>query len=343
MELPKCPHCDHDLVAKDVAANRCWFCEKKLSDPVEPKAKEPAYAAHLGIFQLFAHLGQIKEPREALRFLWMTVLGLCGVAAFYVLMVYLKRPSHAMITAVVLLGVAGLVASLVGILGLFITTVRFRMHKSLAVLVVVLTGSIGGIYYWKEMEAAEHERREQIRSVHNARETIESYVNIPNLKPLAQPSPHIRGKVVLIADGDVDYAGHAPPLGLWSREPPRLEMQAAHARLSDLFFELPRDLQAESPSEVETIVWIHSLRTVIGQYPKKKEDKSRISIVLDLPDYAYHYRTTVTIIDRVANEVVDVNALSTTDPLPEPAPDGEDAYKELNRAIVAYIKSQPRK
>jgi hypothetical protein len=65
-EAPKkCPHCDVTLAAKDVASGRCWFCEKKLTDPVEPKARR---AAFLAVF-LFGFLGAVLGMVAGLVFL----------------------------------------------------------------------------------------------------------------------------------------------------------------------------------------------------------------------------------------------------------------------------------
>jgi hypothetical protein len=39
-ELPKCPHCGHSLTAKDVQLDRCWYCEKSLTKPVEAESEK---------------------------------------------------------------------------------------------------------------------------------------------------------------------------------------------------------------------------------------------------------------------------------------------------------------
>jgi phosphotransacetylase len=38
-ELPKCPHCGHSLTAKDVQSDRCWYCERSLTNPIEESEK----------------------------------------------------------------------------------------------------------------------------------------------------------------------------------------------------------------------------------------------------------------------------------------------------------------
>ena len=55
VELKKCPHCDKSLAAQDVTAGRCWFCEKKLTDPVQPKQPRAPFVATV----LFGFLGAI--------------------------------------------------------------------------------------------------------------------------------------------------------------------------------------------------------------------------------------------------------------------------------------------
>jgi hypothetical protein len=45
VELKKCPHCDKSLTDTDVAGGRCWFCNKRLTDPVEPKRPQTPFLA----------------------------------------------------------------------------------------------------------------------------------------------------------------------------------------------------------------------------------------------------------------------------------------------------------
>ncbi len=45
VELKKCPHCDHSLTAEDVAGGRCWYCNKRFTDPVEPKQLRTPFLA----------------------------------------------------------------------------------------------------------------------------------------------------------------------------------------------------------------------------------------------------------------------------------------------------------
>jgi len=44
-ELKKCPHCDKSLTATDVVGGRCWYCNKRLTDPVEPKRPQTPFMA----------------------------------------------------------------------------------------------------------------------------------------------------------------------------------------------------------------------------------------------------------------------------------------------------------
>jgi hypothetical protein len=37
-ELPKCPHCGHSLTTKDVQSDRCWYCERSLTNPIEARS-----------------------------------------------------------------------------------------------------------------------------------------------------------------------------------------------------------------------------------------------------------------------------------------------------------------
>lgn len=53
--LAKCPHCDHSLTTKDVKFGRCWFCEKRLTDPVEPRPPRGSFVARM----LFGMAGAI--------------------------------------------------------------------------------------------------------------------------------------------------------------------------------------------------------------------------------------------------------------------------------------------
>jgi hypothetical protein len=52
VELGKCPHCDSPLIAEDVRRGRCWSCDRRLDDPVQPKQPpEPFLAISLlGLF-----------------------------------------------------------------------------------------------------------------------------------------------------------------------------------------------------------------------------------------------------------------------------------------------------
>jgi hypothetical protein len=44
----KCPHCDHTLTRKDVEIGLCWYCNKRLADPIDPHP--PARAPFLATF-----------------------------------------------------------------------------------------------------------------------------------------------------------------------------------------------------------------------------------------------------------------------------------------------------
>jgi hypothetical protein len=56
-ELKKCPHCGHSLTSKDVEIGLCWFCEKRMADPVEPTQPTPPYLAMLLLGGVGAILG----------------------------------------------------------------------------------------------------------------------------------------------------------------------------------------------------------------------------------------------------------------------------------------------
>jgi hypothetical protein len=43
--IKKCPHCDSSLTQQDVAGGRCWYCNKRLTDPVEPRRPQTPYFA----------------------------------------------------------------------------------------------------------------------------------------------------------------------------------------------------------------------------------------------------------------------------------------------------------
>jgi hypothetical protein len=53
--LATCPHCGHSLTAKDVEADWCWYCEKKMTRPIEPKPKAPPFI----ITFLFGFVGAV--------------------------------------------------------------------------------------------------------------------------------------------------------------------------------------------------------------------------------------------------------------------------------------------
>jgi hypothetical protein len=57
VELKACPHCNHELTAKDVAGGVCWFCDKRLSDPVVPKPPQPPFLATFLLGLVGASLG----------------------------------------------------------------------------------------------------------------------------------------------------------------------------------------------------------------------------------------------------------------------------------------------
>jgi hypothetical protein len=190
------------------------------------------------------------------------------------------------------------------------------------------------------MWAAEHERRERIQDAHKWEETVQSYLLIPNLKNRDRGEPYIRGKLVLLHDDDTDYAGHAPPLIL-AMDKPREEMSRT-AKLPDFFFELPRELQAENPREVETIVWLKTIKTVVGEYPRTG-DEPKILVTLNLRDYAYRYRKTLTVIDRTLPAVVGGAVFTGEDSLPERGAEGDRVFEKLNRNVVAFLASLPRK
>ena len=52
VQLKKCPHCDKSLTTVDVAGGRCWYCNKHLADPVEPKHGQTPFLATF-LFGLF--------------------------------------------------------------------------------------------------------------------------------------------------------------------------------------------------------------------------------------------------------------------------------------------------
>lgn len=282
------------------------------------------------------------DRRDALRFLGMTFLGLglllLAVAVGW-LFVYLDLFEGKGIAAIIILVLSGGVALLVGVIGLLVMTARYRMYKSFTVAVAVLLGLGGAVYAWKALGAAEQERRQRVRSAHEAEGVVQSYVAIPGLQEANEASAYIRGKLVLVHDEDTDFAGRRSPLGF--AVPVREEM-GKHAKLPEFFFELPRELQAASPDEVETIIWLKTIKTVIGEYPKTKRDPP-LAAMMDFPDYAYRYRKTVTVIDRTHLAAVGVKVFAGTDPLPGPAPDKEQTYLRLNREVVDYLKSLPRK
>jgi hypothetical protein len=57
LKVHKCPHCDHSLTTKDVALNRCWYCNKRLTDPIEPKQPGTPFLAKFGFGFVGAILG----------------------------------------------------------------------------------------------------------------------------------------------------------------------------------------------------------------------------------------------------------------------------------------------
>jgi hypothetical protein len=55
--LQKCPHCGYTLGVNDVASGQCWFCEKRLTDPVKPKRPQTPFLATFLLGLLGAILG----------------------------------------------------------------------------------------------------------------------------------------------------------------------------------------------------------------------------------------------------------------------------------------------
>jgi hypothetical protein len=54
----KCPHCGNPQTRDDVAGGRCWYCDKRLTDPVEAKPPRPPRPPFLATF-LFGFVGAI--------------------------------------------------------------------------------------------------------------------------------------------------------------------------------------------------------------------------------------------------------------------------------------------
>jgi hypothetical protein len=50
--VQKCPHCGQSLTARDVTHGQCWYCDKRLTDPVVPKPPRTPFLAtfFLGLF-----------------------------------------------------------------------------------------------------------------------------------------------------------------------------------------------------------------------------------------------------------------------------------------------------
>src|SRR5262245_56764033 len=59
VERKICPHCNTSLTAEDVAAGRCWYCNKRLTDPVEPKSPQTPFLATFLLGLLGAILGLV--------------------------------------------------------------------------------------------------------------------------------------------------------------------------------------------------------------------------------------------------------------------------------------------
>jgi hypothetical protein len=80
----KCPHCGHSLTSKDVEIGRCWFCEKRLTDPVQPRQPTTPFLATFLLGLVGASLGTV----FAFLFLGETVgqaswtVSLCGGIGF---------------------------------------------------------------------------------------------------------------------------------------------------------------------------------------------------------------------------------------------------------------------
>ena len=57
VEFKNCPHCDEPLTAEDVARGQCWFCDKRLTAPVEPKRPQTPFLATFLLGLVGATLG----------------------------------------------------------------------------------------------------------------------------------------------------------------------------------------------------------------------------------------------------------------------------------------------
>jgi len=58
-ELKNCPHCDSSLAAQDIEVGRCWYCNKRLTDPVEPKQPRTPFLPVFFLGLLGAILGTV--------------------------------------------------------------------------------------------------------------------------------------------------------------------------------------------------------------------------------------------------------------------------------------------
>jgi hypothetical protein len=275
---------------------------------------------------------------------------------------------------VVALGpVLGAVACLRGVIGLLVTTVRFRMYKSLLATLAVL-GGIGltaraTVCEWRrgkaelERQAAEGERRKEAeqqrqqaeqqrqraeqerRKAEQERrkaELVAACLQVPNLRGPGPTSPYVKGKLIVIGDEDTDYGGRTPPPPLFPVPgyqpparvpPPSMAMSASRSRLDDLMPGLPPDLRAENLEEAQTVVWVKWIHRVVGEYQNP----------FSRHDYAYRCHATVTVIDRTIPAVVAVEELVGPEPPGVKPPDAWGKGEKPTAAVIDYLVRLPRR
>jgi hypothetical protein len=287
------------------------------------------------------------EPKDALRSLCFIGLGLglCLLSLGMLwLMTFFSVVSGKGILVVVIGPLAGGICCVIGVLRFLLTTLRFRMYLSLLLFGIIGTGVAYGIHYGIQSRRIKAARRDAIRAAFKDEKVLRSLVEIRDLQK-AEGSPYLKGKLVVLLDEETDYNGFPPPMLLrdpvFLREQPVEKKMRAHmAGWHDLLFELPVALQATTPEEVTTVVWIKGIKQVVGVYKNTGRSEAWLE---DFPDHAYKYHATVTVIDRTVPAVVAVQAFVGPDPPEKKSASGDNGGSLPAREICNFLENLPRR
>jgi hypothetical protein len=286
------------------------------------------------------------EPKDAWRALCF--IG-AGVGLFLVtygvvwLMAAWSVISGKGIIVAVLAPLLGGLLCLIGVVRFLVTTIRFRMYFALLLFALALTATAYGSFYYLHARSFEKARRAAVQAAFQGEKTLRPFVEIKDLRKV-EGDPYLTGKLVILLDEETDYNGFPPPKLLrdlpFVDERPKKNMRPGSAKFHDLLFSLPVDLQAQTPEEVTTVIWVKGIKKVAGVY--KQTGKSD-GLSEDFPDYAYKYHATVMVIDRTVPAVVAVREILGPDAPKSKTSGGEDSGFLPVKEICEFLEGLPRR